>query len=166
VMEQVLAGLIIGVVVAVAGAFVSHRLIRSRERERWDREDEAQRKRWEREDRIRFQAERMGVYRDYLVGVQRALETGGEDFDAESMAPLVQEIKLIASNEVAEAAEDLFMRASYAQNMGRRFRERYHQTPNAEAKIEEAALSLEESHRWFSNAARAELGISEEPLEP
>ena len=84
---QILSGLVIGVVVAVASAFVSHLLIRSRDWERWEREDEVQRERWEREDRIRFQAERMGVYRDYLVGVQKALDTGGLEFDADRLAP-------------------------------------------------------------------------------
>jgi hypothetical protein len=162
---QILSGVVIGVVVAVASAFLSHRLTRGRDRERWEREDEVQRERWEREDRIRFQAERMGVYRDYLVGVQRALETGGEAFDADRLAPMLQEIKLIASNEVAKAADALFTDGSYYKHQGWRFREKFHETPNAEAKIEEAALRFEESYRWFTNAARAELGISEEPLE-
>ncbi len=158
---QILSGLLIGVVVAVASAFVSHLLIRSRDLERWEREGEAQRERWEREDRIRFQAERMGVYRDYLVGVQRALETGGEEFDADRLAPMLQEIKLIASNEVAEAADALFTGGSYAHHAGRRF----HENRGSGAKAEEAMLRFEESYRWFTNAARAELGISEEPLE-
>lgn len=155
---QILPGLVIGVVVAVASAFVSHLLTRSRERERWEREDEAQRERWEREDRIRFQAERMGVYRDYLGGVQRALESGGEGFDADRMAPLLQEIKLIASKEVAEAADALFTDGSYAQHVGRRF----HENRESGAKVEAAMLRFEESYRWFTNAARAELGISKE----
>jgi hypothetical protein len=51
----VLPGLIIGVLVALAGAFASHRFTRSRERERWNREDKVQRQRWDHEDKVQRQ---------------------------------------------------------------------------------------------------------------
>lgn len=158
---QVLSGLIIGVVVAVASAFVSHLFTRGRDRERWDREAEAQRERWEHEDRIRFQAERLRAYRDYLVGARKAGDSGGEGFDAELMVPLLQEIELVGSSEVAAAAADTFTYGSQAKHAGQRF----HENRESGAKFDMVRLRFEESCHWFTNAARAELGVSEKSSE-
>lgn len=156
-LAQLVGGLVVGTAAVVASAYVTYRLFRTREEERWKREDEAQWLRWEREDRIRFQAERLGLYRDFLVGAQRALETGGEAFDANRMAPLLQEIELVGSAEVAETAADVVKHGSRAQHAGRRFQENRGLGGDAE----EAMLRFEESHRRFVDAARAELGIPE-----
>lgn len=149
---QVLSGLIIGVVVAVASAFVSHLFTRGRDRERWDREAEAQRERWEHEDRIRFQAERLRAYRDYLVGARKAGDSGGEGFDAELMVPLLQEIELVGSSEVAAA--DIFTYGSQAKHAGQRF----HENRESGAKFDMVRLRFEESCHWFTNAATRRLG--------
>ncbi len=153
---------LVGVVVgALLTALLNFFLQRTADERRWRREDEAQRLRWEHEDRIRFQAERLRLYRDFLVGAQRGLETGGEAFDADRMAPLLQEIELVGSAEVAETAADVVIHGSQAHHADRRFRE--NRRPGSEA--EEAMLRFEESHRQFVAAAKAELGISEGPPE-
>jgi MFS superfamily sulfate permease-like transporter len=158
---QVLSGLIIGVVVAVVSASVSHLLTRGRDRERWEYEAEAQRERWEREDRVRFQAERQRVYRDYLVGARRARDSAGEEFDEELMVTLLEEIELIASDEVTVAAEEVFTYGNQAMHAGRRFQD----NRESGAKFEEVRLRFEESYDLFTNAARTELGVSEESPE-
>ena len=150
---------LLGVVVgALLTALLNFLLQRVADGRRWEREDVAQRERWEREDRVRFQAERLGVYRDFLMEARRALDTGGEAFDEDRMAPLLREIELIGSDEVAVAATDVFMHASQAHHADRRFR----QNRESGDKAEEAMLRLEESHRWFLGASRAELGIPED----
>ena len=127
VMDQVflvLPGLIIGVVVAFASAFASHRFTRRRERERWNREDKVQRERWDhedkvqrerwgredrllretwdREDRLRLFEERVKLYRDLLTEAQRLQKR--RRVDVGRLAELEEEINLISSNEVYVAA--------------------------------------------------------------
>jgi hypothetical protein len=65
-MENILPGLIIGVAVAISGAFVSHIFIRSREKERWEREDHRQRDTREHEWLLRHRNERLDLYRRLL----------------------------------------------------------------------------------------------------
>lgn len=150
---------LLGVVVgALLTALLNFFLQRAADGRRWEREDAAQRERWEREDRVRFQAERLGVYRDFLMEARRTLDTGGEAFDEDRMAPLLREIELIGSDEVAVTATDVFMHASQAHHADRRFRQRR----ESGEKAEEAMLRFEESHRWFLRASRAELGIPED----
>ena len=93
---QILPGLIIGVVVAVASAFVSHLLIRNRERERWKRED---------------------AHKDYtelreacvhLLAASDHIWNGARDAEAFGNLRLRwMEVRLIAPKEVAWAATDL-----------------------------------------------------------
>ena len=120
----ILPGLVIGVLVALASAFASHRFTRSRERERWNREDEVQRERWDhedkvqkerwhredelmretwdREDRLRLFEERVKLYRDFLTEAQRLRKR--TKVDVGRLAELEEEINLISSNEVYVAA--------------------------------------------------------------
>lgn len=156
-LAQLATALVTGIAVAVAGAYFTHRLIRAREEERWEREDEAQRLRWVREDRIRFQAERLSVYQDFMAGLQRALDTGGHEFDGERLGPLLRKIELVASGEVAEAASDAFTHGSQTWHADQRFRDRR----DSGVKLEEAMLRFEDSYSRFKTAARAELGIAE-----
>jgi len=53
------------------------------------------------------------------------------------------------------------MNGGYSHHVGRRFQENL----ESGAKVDEAMLRFEESYRWFTNAARTELAIAEEPLE-
>ncbi len=127
------------------------------QRERWRHEDEVQRERWRHEDRIRYQVERLSVYRDFSLGARRTMNSGGEEFDADRMDPLFHEIELIGSDEVVSAADDVRMHGHQYKHATARFRE------NREAGItsEEAALAIEESYGWFVAAAKDELGIRE-----
>lgn len=152
--DPLLSGALIALVSAAAGLLGNFFLQRSADKRRWEREDEIRRQGWEREDRIRFQSERQALYRDYLVGVRQALETGGEGFDAARMAPLSHQIELIGSSEVTNAAEDILMHGQQAKIAA----ERFHNNQWPGSKAEEAMLRLEESERRFINAAKAELG--------
>ena len=98
---------------ALASAFASHRFTRSRERERWRREDEVQEKRWQREDellrqtwdredRLRLYEERAKLYRDFLTESQRLQNSG--TMNVGKLPELEEEINLISSNEVYRAA--------------------------------------------------------------
>ena len=63
---QIVSGILIGAVVAIAAALVNHRLGVRHEKARWEREDEVQRERWQREDRQREELwEREDGFRDY-----------------------------------------------------------------------------------------------------
>lgn len=93
-----------------------------------------------------------------MMGARQTLDTGGEAFDEDHMAPLLQEIEFIGSDEVAVAATDVFMHGSQAHHADRRFRE----NRESGSKAEEAMLRLEKSYRWFLGASRAELGIPED----
>ena len=63
---QIVSGILIGAVVAIAAALVNHRLGAKRDEARWGREDEVQRGRWDREDRQREELwEREDRFRDY-----------------------------------------------------------------------------------------------------
>jgi transposase len=91
-MEQILPGLIIGVAVAISGAFVSHLFIRSREKERWEREDRRQRETREHVDRskretrehewlLRHRDDRLDLYRRLLSDLSQIdLTEGTLDF--------------------------------------------------------------------------------------
>lgn len=149
-----LAGVVVG---AVLTSLLNFFLQRAADERRWKREDEIQRERWRHEDRIRYQVERLNTYRDFSARARRAMNSGGEDFDADLMAPLLHEIELISSDEVASAADDVFMHGNLYKLAAARFRE------NREVGIssEDAALMLETSHHRFVAAAKAELGIRE-----
>lgn len=156
-MAQIIPGLIIGVVAAVASALVSHHLIQKREQERWKRED-----------RVRFQADRLRLYRECMVMMRRHLQTGMLEFDAELMSPLVEEIQLVSSDEVAEAADALLSKAAYARTTAQRYGKGGQDVDYKDLaeKSEKAALELEAAYDRFVAAAREELGISKDRLDP
>ena len=149
---------IIGVLAGVLlTGIVNFFLQRAADHRRWKQEDESQRERWRHEDRIRYQVERLSVYRDFSLGARRAMNSGGEEFDADRMDPLFHEIELIGSEEVVSAADDVLMHGHQYKHAAARFRE------NREVGItsEEAALAIEESYGRFISAAKDELGIRE-----
>lgn len=149
---------IIGVVVgSLLTGLINFFLQRAADERRWKHEDEAQRERWRHEDRIRYQVERLSVYRDFSLGARRAMNSGGEEFDADHIDPLFHEIELIGSDEVVSAADDVRTHGHQYKHAAAR----YHENREVGITSEEAALAIEESYERFIAAAKAELGIRE-----
>jgi hypothetical protein len=89
-----LVGVIIG---SVLTALLNLYLQREADKRRWKREDELQQQQWKREDQTRFQADRMRIYRDFLVEARRARNLE-PTFDEERMQRMVGEIELISGS--------------------------------------------------------------------
>ena len=104
---QIAAGIIIGVAVAIASTVISHLLMRSRERERWERETQAQ-----------HRADRLELYRQFLVDVRKVGTQSDGAMEAWRRAEqraawrraehAWSEIELLGSEEVRQAADGLF----------------------------------------------------------
>ena len=96
--DQILSGVIIGVVVAVVGTIVSHILVSRREKERWERED---------------------AYRDYVelkescvqfLNASDRIWNGARDKEAFGKFRLRWiELRLVATQEITRAATELYM---------------------------------------------------------
>jgi len=86
-----LVGVIVG---SVLTALLNFYLQKAAELRRWKREDERQQQLWEREDHTRFQADRLHLYRDFRVEVQRARNL--ERFTEAEMERMAAEIELIS----------------------------------------------------------------------
>ena len=82
-----LVGVIVG---SVLTALLNFYLQKAAELRRWKREDVRQQQLWEREDYTRFQADRLHLYRDYLVEAQRVRNLEG--FNEEKMERMAVEI--------------------------------------------------------------------------
>jgi hypothetical protein len=140
-----LVGVIIG---SVLTALLNFYLQREADNRRWKREDEKQRQVWHREDRTRFHAERLRLYRDFLVEARRVYEL--ERLAEERMDQMAMEISLISSAKVSNLAYTLLM----AVEKGYRLSHEKDAEPN---------LGVAMDTYWrlrddFSSAARAELG--------
>jgi hypothetical protein len=111
---QIVSGIAIGAAVAVVGAFVSHLLIRSREREHWEREDAVQRQQWEREDQLRYLQERLEAYRRLYYAVRPA-NLGFIQDERFHIIEVDEEALARGAEEVSKShAEIQFVRASEA----------------------------------------------------
>jgi hypothetical protein len=161
-MEQILPGLIIGVAVAISGAFVSHLFIRNREKERWEREDRRQRETREHEWLLRHRDDRLELYRRLLSDLsQIEAETDSPDgVTWEKATHTARETELLGSPAVRETARALLL----AKVNHEHFRSRIMSgelTEDAEVKkeLDRHNKDLDEANRRFINAAREELGI-------
>jgi hypothetical protein len=173
-MEQILAGLIIGVVVAVSGGFVSHLLIRSRERERWDSEDDRRREEREHEDRrqrearehewqLKHRDDRLELYRRFLAALSEIKPSPDTpNWEVWEVAQYAgRETELIGSGTVRETARTLFVaQINQADLRGRVMAGKLSEDdPGVKKEMDRRDQHLSEANRQFIDAARKDLGM-------
>ncbi len=143
---------IVGVIIgSVLTALLNFYLQRAADNRRWQREDEQQQQMWNREDRTRFHADRLRLYRDFLVEARRVYDLDASTEDR--MDQLATEISLISSAEVSKLAAWLLMAVDRVSILSRQ--------KDAEPDLGNAQHSYWLRRADFSSAARAELGTLE-----
>jgi len=147
-----LVGVIIG---SVLTALLNFYLQRAAELRRWKREDERQQQLWEREDHTRFQADRLHLYRDFMVEAQRVRNLEG--FNEMEMERMAVEIELVSSsaNVVHPAMALLYDTKDLWAYL--------HNGVGSEA---ETVGKWERNLYRFNQAAQDELGIPQKPYRP
>lgn len=108
------------------------------------------RRRWNREDRLKFESERLSLYRDFLIEARR-----GTKLDHEKVWRLLSEMELLSSRDVFDRAREICQRAEgYRQESSAWYSE-----VDPEDMAEEADLVQELIDR-FTIAVREEMGVS------
>lgn len=168
---QIVSGAVIGVVVAVASAWVSHLLTLKRERERWEREDQRQREAWDQETQLKHRDDRVALYKT-LADVSRVIQpTLTKEERAAAAAQVAQgsaEIRLLASEEVYNAAHDLydavtaFRISTYLLEVSEDSEE-FEVADQHSGEIRKAREKLATPYRAFVTAARKELDVDVMP---
>jgi hypothetical protein len=150
--DQLVFGIAIGVLVAIAGAIANGLVAFSLERQRWKREDQVQERRWEREDQVRYHQERFQVYKEFSAEVDRLLHsTTDYSKTRDRLGELFADIELLGYSPVRQAALSVLIAADvYWQEAD---------APPAKSRVDEASLALTKRLKTFNDAARKELGV-------
>jgi hypothetical protein len=166
---QLVSGVVIGVVVAVASAFVSHLLILRRERERWEREDQRQREAWDRDTQLKHRDDRVALYRNFLADVRIATSslTASQKEGLEALQRIMHghaEIELLSSKRVDSVAWALVDIAFRISDLETKMQDAIEEGDHEAAKRHRAAVTTNapvyrKRREVFVRAAREELGV-------
>lgn len=118
-----------------------------------------EKRRWKREDRIRFQADKLGLYRDLLNDVRFAFDLRYcDDQMSLDLNSLVSEIDLLSTNHVSKTAEKLVLATEHWCETG------FGWFRGDDDEVEARKLAFEEAKASFQKAGRVEIGIPEESV--
>lgn len=131
-----LVGVVIG---AVLSALLNFLLQRSQDLRRWKREDE-----------LKFEPERLELYRDFLNGMERARSSGKSEDD--KLSVMLSEMELLSSSAV-------YNRASEAFSFTRKLRSAWLDDKHDHHDLLDAEDHLAELMYRFNRAVRKELGV-------
>lgn len=186
--ESVVAGIIIGAVVAIVGALVNYFVTAKRDKQRREYELKILQQGWEREDRTRHHDSRLEAYLRFVQGTrdlplalmdyladeprkQMSEKLFGNYFDvSREVSKSFSEIEIFASNEVVKIAKELSEKASLAAQAAFMERTEFDDEGNISYKDFDPS---EASNRWyqelfeevaqqrmtFIQAVRKELGV-------
>lgn len=133
---------IFGLIGVVLGGFLNGLLQRAQDK-----------RRWKREDLLKFETERLTLYRDFLNEVERA--RFGDRFDYEKLWRLLSEMELLSSGAVFQRAYEAFQHAEGF----------YRELKNQDSEIDESDMADADEHQReltyrFTRAVRKELGVT------
>lgn len=162
---NMIPGIIIGVVVAVASTLVGHILILRRQREQWVHEEKVRKEQWEKEAQTQNRADRLELYQRFLSNLSDMGMNSQEEWTAWTNAEFaLSQIDLLGSEEVRSSAWSLFTNESLAADCDNTIRKQ-EEAEDSEAahhnKLELIRLRENSPDRRnaFIEAARAELGV-------
>jgi hypothetical protein len=171
---QIVSGAVIGIVVAIASAWVSHLLTLKRERERWKHEECVQQQTREHEWQIGHRDDRLELYRQFLVqvrGIKPEYSPFGFHHSGTRRAEnTLREIGLLGSEQVREAAANLLAaQANVADFQGRvkqrgdseaeLLRRLEELDPRSKQELERREQELHAAYPRSLTAARKDLGM-------
>ena len=160
---QIISGVVVGVVVAIAATFVGHLLTRSREREHWDREDRRHRETREHEWQLQHRTDRLALYRQFLVELGEITPQAGEpDPGPREKAELTMNvIQLLGSEAVRGTAYPLLIAHVNLTNYRGRVisGELAGDDPKVKTEMDLREHNLLESRTRFMDAAQKELRV-------